>query len=181
MRAIHGFVCVALLIGLAWPVSGGAQWIPGYPTGRWMWEEQRDRITDIPIRVGYVHTFQASIAGNSEPDVATVLVYCVGPDPALEFRWGRSAAGSKNLNVAFRFEGQPGHVTKARYLNRTEQRTTDVADVRIFLDGLAKSSRLYVRATSDLYGISAASFRLRGGTEIVERLRRTCPILAGSD
>ena len=178
MRVSYRVVCFALLIGVAWPVSGCAQWIPGDPTGRWMWEEQRDKITDIPIRVGYVHTFQASIAGNSEPDVATVLVYCVGPDPALEFRWGRSAAGSKNLNVAFRFEGQPGHVTKARVINRTGQRTTDVADVRIFLDGLAKSSRLYIRATSDLYGISAASLKLRGGTEIVERLPTTCPILA---
>jgi hypothetical protein len=143
-----------------------------------MWEEQRDKITDVPIYVGYVHTLQTSIAGSSELDVATVLVYCVGPEPAIEFRRGHPAAGSKNLNVAFRFEGQPGHNTKARYLNRTEQRTTDVSDVRLFLDGLAKSSRLYVRVTSDLYGISSASFKLRGGTEIVERLRKACPVLA---
>jgi hypothetical protein len=171
---------MVLVVSLAWLADAGAQWVPGFTTGRWIWEEQRDKITDQVIYVGYVNTLRTSIGGSSDINGASVLVYCSGNEAAVVFLWSRSAAGTKNLSVAFRFEGQPGHVTKARYVKRTKQETTDLGDVRLFLDGLAKSDRLYVRATSDLYGTSEAGFRYRGGAEIVNRLRAACPILAAT-
>ncbi len=173
MLSILKLLSLALLTTLSCQWGAAAQWV-----GQWKWEEQRDKITDRPVYLGYVNTLRTSVGGSGDISAASVLVYCSGSEAAVGFLWSRSAAGSKNLSVAFRFHGQPGHVTKARYVKRTEQRTTDPEDVRRFLDGLSKSDRLYVRATSDLYGTSEASFRLGGGIEIVRRLRTACPTLA---
>jgi hypothetical protein len=101
-------------------------------------------------------------------------LYCIGGRSALLVLWSSNAAGSKNLVLDFRFAGQPGHVTHARYRNRMIQQTTDPEDIRAFLDGAAKSNNLYVRVSSDLYGTSDANFSLRGGKEMVARFEKVC-------
>jgi hypothetical protein len=169
---------MAFVVGLVWLTAAIAQWSPAFPTKRWVWKEERDKITDQTIYLGHVTALQTTISASKYINGAAVVVFCGDNEAAVVFLWGRSAAGTKSLNVAFRFDGQPGHVTKSRYVTRNKQETTDLGDVRRFLDGLSKSNGLYVRATSDLYGTSEASFRFRGGAEIVHRLRTACPILA---
>jgi hypothetical protein len=164
---------IVLLLVIPAGTSGAVDWI-----GQWKWEEQRDRITDRIVYLAHAKTLRTWIGGSSDINSASVLVYCSGRAAGIIFLWSRSAAGTKNLEVAFRFQGQPGHVTKARYVTRTKQETTDAADVRVFLDGLSKSNRLYVRTTSDLYGMSEADFRLGGSSEIVRLVRDACPALA---
>jgi hypothetical protein len=167
---------IVLLLAIPAGTSIAADWI-----GQWKWEQQRDRITDRIVYLAHVKTLRTWVGASSDINSASVLVYCSGRAAGIIFLWSRSAAGTKNLEVAFRFQGQPGHITKARYVTRTKQETTDPKDVRIFLDGLSKSDRLYVRAMSDLYGMSEAEFRLGGSSEIVRRIRAACPVLAAAE
>jgi hypothetical protein len=174
LRKAVGLLAVA---GVLWSAPAASQWILGFPPGRWEFEVKRDKITDLPFYLAKAHTKRAVIAGRRGDYLVGIGLSCFKGKGAFGVRWSASAAGSKNLVLEFRFDGQPGYRTEARYVNRSEQETTSVDDVRQFLHGANRSEGLYVRVTSDLYGVSEAYFVVRGGRDIVNKFRAACPAM----
>jgi hypothetical protein len=86
---------MVLAVGLMWLTDAMAQWIPAFTTGRWIWEEQRDKITDQTIHLGYINTLRTSIGGSSDINGASALVYCSGGDAGLVFLWSHRPSAQR--------------------------------------------------------------------------------------
>lgn len=166
---------VVLVVGWLWPMPTVSQGIFGSPPARWDFEVRRDKITDLPFHIAQVATRRTLVAGQRVE--ARVGIWCFQGKGTIRVRWGGAAAGSKNLVLEFRFDGEPGHRTKARYVKRSEQETTNVEDLRQFFKGMERSDGFYLRVISDLYGVSEAYFTTRGGREVVAKFRAACPAM----
>lgn len=141
---------------------------------RWRWVESVDPITDAPVRHAYVATVEIADAllGTEE---ARVMLTCISGNASITVDWSFKAAGSANLVLEYRFDGRPGRRLKARYVNRTRQRSEHQGDVRQFLADAGRSNRLMVRVDSDLSGPSSATFAAGAGPDMVARFAAACP------
>lgn len=141
---------------------------------RWRWAESVDAISDAPVKQAYVATADIAdtVLGTEE---ARVLLTCVGGNASITVYWSFKAAGSANLVLEYRFDGQPGRRLNARYVNRYRQQSSDAEDVRRFLADARMSKRLVVRVDSDLSGPSSATFAAGAGPDMAARFVAACP------
>lgn len=144
---------------------------------RWHWMEGIDRITDQKVARACLATVEIEGVPLGTGDVYVALTRTAGK-PVMDIDWSLKVAGKANLTVEYRFAGQRGRNLKARYVNRTQQRATDLADIRQFLADARRSDILRLRVTSDLYGTVEAKFRAAAGADIYRRLTAACPVAA---
>ncbi len=144
---------------------------------RWKWAEGVDRITDQKISRAYLQTVEIDDIQLGSGDVRLALT-CTGGKPVMDIAWSIKVAGKAHLTVEYRFAGQRGHSLKARYVNRSQQRATDLAGIRQFLADARHSDILRLRVTSDLYGPVQATFRAAAGADIYRRFTAACPSAA---
>lgn len=162
------------LAALLLPTASTAEWIDAALSPGWHWSEARDPITDAVIRRAYV--LSTAVNGPAfGSDQARVLLTCVAGRSTITVEWTIKAAGKVNLVLAYRFEGRPGRKLNARYVNRGSQQSAAIADVRQFLKDAAISHGLYVRVTSDAFGVSEATFKAGAGADMVARFAAACP------
>ena len=166
-----------LLVALAFPPTSSAHaenlWWDAM-SDRWHGVSTSDAITDGAILGMYVVT--SEINGRYSSDLSRLMLICESGKARLRLEWTFKAAGSANLSVEYRFEGQPGRAIKARYVNRSEEEATSESDIRQFLTDAGTGSRsLMARVSSDIGGVSTAKFRTRGGPDMVKKFTIACP------
>lgn len=167
--------CVLLLASSLSAPSAVADYFDALIDTRWDWRESVDPITDEVVRVGTILTTRVNISGEEYGHQARVRVVCVSGKSAIIVDWSSRVAAKKNLALEYRFAGQPGRRTNIRYINRTKQSTTDTADIRQFLADARVSNSLYVRVSSDTYGVSEATFTTRAGEDLFDHFVAVCP------
>jgi hypothetical protein len=141
---------------------------------RWRWQEGNDPITDAPVRQAWIATAvidDKPFAG----DEARLAVSCVTGKADIVVDWNFKVAGKEKLVLEYRFDGLPGRAPAARYVNRSRQRVTGLADIRQFLSDARGSTRLLLRVNSDAYGPSSATFAADAGSDMVARFLAACP------
>jgi hypothetical protein len=174
---LRGLAIIALL-SVA-PTALSANFL-NLPIVRWKWTEEVDKITGAVHSFTYITTTRVDIAGSFLGHEALVALSCFRGKAGLIFEWSARAAAQKNLLVQYRFAGQPGHATEARYVNRTKQASLSLSDVRQFLAESQVSDSLYVRVYSDSYGTAEANFKAYGGKEMAAKFIAACPDAAPS-
>lgn len=141
----------------------------------WRWSETRDPINDRVIHTASVATLGFKLNGATRIALVTVILACANGEPVLVFDWEEKVAGSRGLIVEYRFDGRPGRRTKANYVRRSRQSTSDLADIRQFLADASVSDGLYVRVQSPAFGSAEARFHARGGGALAARFAQYCP------
>jgi hypothetical protein len=171
--------CTALMLAAAVPdaVHASNIWADVYLGDRWHGVVSTDPISDATVFSVYVATARVNDT-TLGPDLARVGLTCRAGKARLVFEWSFKAAGAANLTVEYRFEGRPGRSVKARYVNRTLEEATAVADIRQFLADAGESQSLIVRVNSDMYGISTATFRTKAGADMAARFAAACPVVS---
>jgi len=174
MRRFTVATCAIALSGWVGTTSALADPFDAVFGTRWRWVESIDPISDAPVRQAYVATVDIAdtVLGTEE---ARVLLTCAGANASITVDWSFKAAGSANLVLEYRFDGQPGRRLNARYVNRFRQQSTDAGDVRRFLADASMSKRLVVRIDSDLSGPSSATFAAGAGPDMAARFVAACP------
>ncbi len=170
----------ALLIMVAWVLGATPALSASFESlvaTRWQWVETTDLITDKPVSRAYVLT---TVISNVQLGIAEARLdlTCAGGKASLHIEWSFVVAGKANLKVAYRFSGRPGRQLKARYVNRSRQEVTSLADIRQFLADARLSTELLIRVTSDQHGTTEATFRARAGPDMVRHFVAACPAAA---
>lgn len=144
---------------------------------RWQWSEGVDHITDQKVSraVLLTVTIEDVQLGLAE---ARIVLTCTGGKPVMDFDWSFKAAGKGGLTVEYRFANLAGRSLKARYVNRTRQEVSDRDGIRQFLADAQRSDSLRLRLTSDLYGVTEATFKAAAGADMVRRFVAACPVVA---
>lgn len=170
--------CIAVFSGWLGVAAALADILDATFGTRWRWVESVDPITDARVVQTYVATVDiaGTILGSAE---ARVMLTCTNRKASITIDWSFKAAGTANLTVDYRFDGQPGRSLRARYVNRTRQQSVDQGDVRQFLADARNASRLMVRVDSDLYGPVSATFAAKAGADMVSRFVAACPAVGG--
>ncbi len=167
---------LAVLAGMAAETATAASFEAALAT-RWQWMDGVDRITGQRVSRAILRTVEiADVPLGLEE--ARLALTCTGGTPVMDIDWSFKAAGRAHLTLAYRFAGRPGRSLTARYVNRTSQRVSDVAGIRRFLADARLSNRLRLRVTSDLSGVTEATFRAAAGADIYRRFTAACPVAA---
>jgi hypothetical protein len=156
------------------PAFAGDDWIDAALGDRWRGTRTADPITDAPLLRLYLITTEVNGAVFGR-DMARVMLTCAAGKSSLDFEWTIKAASKTNLVVAYRFEGQPGRTVKARYVNNSEQETTQLGDVRQFVRDAGLSQRLYLQVNSDRFGVNEARFKAKAGPSATASFVEACP------
>ena len=146
---------------------------------RWQWSEGIDRITDQKVSRAILRTVEIvdMQLGLGE---ARLALACTGGVAVMNIDWSFKAAGRTNLTLEYRFAGHPGRSLKVRYVNRSREEVTDLGGIRRFLADARLSDRLRLRVTSDLAGVTEATFRAAAGADICPPFHRRLPGRGGA-
>ena len=167
---------LVLLFAAAMEPAVGATFEAALAT-RWQWSEGIDRITDQKVSRAILRTVEIvdMQLGLGE---ARLALACTGGVVVMNIDWSFKAAGRTNLSLEYRFAGHRGRSLKARYVNRSREEVTDLGGIRRFLADARLSDRLRLRVTSDLAGVTEATFRAAAGADIVRRFTAASPVAA---
>ena len=168
---------LAAVAGMAAETAAAASFEAALAT-RWQWSEGVDRIADRRVSRAILRTVEIADRQLGLEEARLALT-CTGGTPVIDIDWSFKAAGRAHLRLEYRFAGQPGRSLDVLYVNRTSQRVSDLSGIRRFLADARLSDRLRLRVTSDLSGVSEATFRAAAGADIYRRFTAACPVAAG--
>ncbi|HEY1475473.1 MAG TPA: hypothetical protein VGF53_15465 [Pseudolabrys sp.] len=175
MGAASVAAALLLLAGCAWDpyVYGGKK----LTVGRWLIEQQTDRITGAPISNAQVRSTTVSNGGIGLPPPARMQLLCFKEQPAVLIVFEFKIGSTRNAELGYRFDDKPGHQPTVRIVEGYKSVVIeDTAEVTRFVNEMATSNALYVRIRALNALRTSAEFPVDSAPAAIAAAYATCPL-----
>jgi hypothetical protein len=169
----------AAAAALLWLASCGRDPYVAPTYGRideWRTEQHLDRTTGAPVSNSVILTRKVSTGSMLIAPPARMQLICFKEQPAVVFAFNFKIGSTRNAEVAYRFDNNPGHQPRGRIVERYQALILqDPNDVAQFVKELAGSETLYLRIRPITSPRTSAEFLVAGAGPMIEAAYRTCP------
>jgi hypothetical protein len=146
----------------------------GPPAG-WQIKSDVDPISGRATPTASLWTEEVMFANPRHEAPAVLQLMCLDGRPVARLAFHLRVGAERNSTFAYRFDQRPGHESTATF--QSDNKTVvidDRAEMKRFMDELATSNILFVRARSPVRGDTTAEFRVSGAPAAIQAVMTAC-------